>query len=84
MKMLNALLIDNKPHCPICKERQYVVKEYKEIEHNSDNFTQIIARCSCNTIFKYCEKIMIEKEEYFVFDDEKEVKEREEEINPLP
>jgi hypothetical protein len=78
--MLNALLIDNKPHCPVCGKRQYAVKDYKEVEHDSNKYTQINARCVCDTIFKYCEKVKIDSEEYFIFDDEeiKEVKENKE------
>lgn len=82
--MLNALLIGNKPHCPICGKRKYAVKDYKEVEHDLNKYTQITARCVCDTIFKYCEKVTVEKELYFVFDDEKEINEKEEKINSLP
>lgn len=77
--MLNALLTENKPHCPVCQQRDYAVKEYKEIEHQGNHYTQIIARCNCDAIFKYCARITIEKEEYFIFDDE-EIKETKKEL----
>jgi hypothetical protein len=73
--MINAIIINKKPHCPICEKRNYRVEDYKEIEHQNNKFTQIIARCSCQAEFKYCAAIKIDSEEYFVFNDEVEIKE---------
>jgi len=72
--VINAIIKENKPFCPMCENRNYKISDYKEIEHESKSYTQFIARCKCGNSFKYCAKILVKEEKYFIFNDEKEIK----------
>lgn len=68
--MLKAKIIDNKCYCPICEKRNYRIKDYKQVEHEKENYTEFIARCECGNEFQYCSKITVEKTEHFVFNED--------------
>lgn len=76
--MLKAKIIDNKCYCPICEQRDYKIKDYKQVKHDGESYTEFIVRCKCKTEFQFCSKITIEKEEHFVFN-ENEIEEIEKE-----
>lgn len=71
--MLKADIIDSKPHCPRCGNRNYHVTDYNEVNTVLGNCTSIQARCVCGIQFHYCLKMNMTEAEYYVFNENDEV-----------
>lgn len=78
MKVLNANIDieTNKPFCPECKDRNYKIVKCNLVNSSKGKVLEYIVECKyCFTRFKYLKTIPIGKEEVFIEDDVKEIKE---------
>lgn len=75
--MQKAIIIEGKPHCPRCGQRDYSVANYSQVMINNKSYTSIVARCVCGNKFHYCADIKVQNTKYFAVDeqDEREIKE---------
>ena len=60
--MLIADIVDNRPLCPICKEKTLLsnIRTYEQVELNNQSLTMFECKClNCNNDLKYIADIRI-------------------------
>lgn len=77
--MKRAIIIENTPRCPICKDNPilgHMTGDYKEIIYNGEKYVQFERYCnSCRGKFTYQVDITLEEHHRFSFDKVEIIKE---------